>query len=224
MAIYIDNRIGYTLNEDLIVYKHIKIGSDGNYSTSIQNYPVKLDTILTIEDSIVIEEHGCKYKIESGIFHSYLRSFQEGTHKAIIPAGSKIWIQQDLCEIASEKLIITSEKIANPEYSNLEELEKHLSLPIEDKGIKISSNDIISMNFYNEGETLQNHESIPTKEELVNIIRDLTRINLTLRSLRKPIFPNALYCSTDKIYYNSFGNCLENNGNLKIIPLIKKGK
>ena len=125
MCLLIGNREGHVLKKDLICFKQI-IGNDSEgYKTPCQDWPVTLDSTLEPDEkSPVIEECGFKYQIGAGVIHAYLKvqTEEDNYYKAIIPAGTKFWLQDDLQQVAAEKLILTSEKVKGNPVSDLTEL------------------------------------------------------------------------------------------------------
>ena len=131
MCLYIGKNSSFIAKSDIIVYKELKrIGKD-DYVTPCQDFPVKLDNLL-IPEGIAIEKLcGFKYRIEEGTIHAYTSSNGDNglKFKAIIKKGTKFWIQDDLIEVAAEKLYITSE-LAGKEETDLSEYIKEFGVDV----------------------------------------------------------------------------------------------
>ena len=131
MCLYIGKNSSFIAKSDIIVYKELKqIGKD-DYVTPCQDFPVKLDNILIPEGIATEKPCGFKYRIEEGTIHAY--TFSNGGNdlkfKAIIKKGTKFWIQDDLIEVAAEKLYITSE-LAGNEETDLSEYIKEFGVDV----------------------------------------------------------------------------------------------
>jgi hypothetical protein len=123
MCLYIGNKEGFILKKDLIVFKQISGDEKSGYRTPCQGWPVKLDTdLIPDKKGAQIERCGFKFEIGAGIIHAYLKtSGGDDVYKAIIPAGTRCWLQDDLTEIGAEKLHLTSEKIKKESEADLSE-------------------------------------------------------------------------------------------------------
>lgn len=114
MCLYIGRKEGHIAKNDIICYKELIEVSKGVYETPCQNWPVTLDTMLVPEGKAKPSELGFKYEISSGAIHAYLGTNGEQNSnyfEARIPAGTRYWIQDDLKEIAAEKLYLTSKRV-----------------------------------------------------------------------------------------------------------------
>ena len=111
----------FIAKEDITVYKQLDKSKSGGYETPYQSFPVKLNSILIPEDDFVLKFYGSKYQIGRGVIHAYTEvdnNNRLGTYfEAVIKKGTKFWIQDDLKEVAAEKLYLT-DKIASFENYN----------------------------------------------------------------------------------------------------------
>ena len=123
MCLYIGNKEGFILKKDLIVFKRISGDEKSGYCTPYQKWPVKFDTdLIPDKKGAQILKYGFKFKIDAGIIHAYLKtSGGDEIYKAIIPAGTRCWLQDDFNEIGAEKLHLTSEKVKNESEADLSE-------------------------------------------------------------------------------------------------------
>ena len=130
MCLYIGKNSSFIAKSDIIVYKELKrIGKD-DYVTPCQDFPVKLDNLLIPEGIATEKPCGFKYRIEEGTIHAYTSSNgNDLKFKAIIKKGTKFWIQDDLTEVAAEKLYITSE-LAGKEETDLSEYIKEFGVDV----------------------------------------------------------------------------------------------
>ncbi len=115
MCLYTGNKEGFIATVDIKCYKRLIKVEDNNWRTPCQNWPVKLGTTL-IPDSPQpdISELGYKWKIDGGVIHCYsglILKEDSDLFEATIPAGTRLWIQDDLREFAAEKLVL-SDKVA----------------------------------------------------------------------------------------------------------------
>ena len=116
MCLYIGKNSSFSAKSDIIVYKELKQIGKNDYVTPCQDFPVKLDNLLIPEGIATEKPCGFKYRIEEGTIHAYTSSNgNDLKFKAIIKKGTKFWIQDDLTEVAAEKLYITSELAGNEE-------------------------------------------------------------------------------------------------------------
>ena len=130
MCLYIGKNSSFIAKSDIIVYKELKQIGKNNYVTPCQDFPVKLDNLLIPEGIATEKPCGFKYRIEEGTIHAY--TFSNGSDlnfKAIIKKGTKFWIQDDLTEVAAEKLYITSE-LAGKEETDLSEYIKEFGVDV----------------------------------------------------------------------------------------------
>ena len=117
MCLYISKKKGIILEKDLICYKQLEKQEDGTWKTPIMYWIIpKLDTMITPdEDTPEISGYN-QYKLRGGAIHAYLqlprdRDTSELFYKAIIPKGTKLWISNDLSEVAARRMYITSEEV-----------------------------------------------------------------------------------------------------------------
>ena len=130
MCLYIGKNSSFIAKSDIIVYKELKQIGKNDYVTPCQDFPVKLDNLLIPEGIATEKPCGFKYRIEEGTIHAY--TFSNGSDlnfKAIIKKGTKFWIQDDLTEVAAEKLYITSE-LAGNEETDLSEYIKEFGVDV----------------------------------------------------------------------------------------------
>ena len=130
MCLYIGKNSSFIAKSDIIVYKELKQIGKNDYVTPCQDFPVKLDNLLIPEGIATEKPCGFKYRIEEGTIHAYTSS--NGNYlkfKAIIKKGTKFWIQDDLTEVAAEKLYITSE-LAGKEETDLSEYIKEFGVDV----------------------------------------------------------------------------------------------
>ena len=130
MCLYIGKNSSFIAKSDIIVYKELKQIGKNDYVTPCQDFPVKLDNLLIPEGIATEKPCGFKYRIEEGTIHAY--TFSKGNYlkfKAIIKKGTKFWIQDDLTEVAAEKLYITSE-LAGNEETDLSEYIKEFGVDV----------------------------------------------------------------------------------------------
>ncbi|MDE5889304.1 MAG: hypothetical protein K2H20_04720 [Bacilli bacterium] len=131
---------------DLIVYKYVNRNGKGGYETPFQNTPIKVNSLLVAEsnDNEIVKDNYKKYMIEDGAIHSCLSSkdvkFSEYIClKAIIPAGTEFWVQDDMKQVASRQLYITDEVITDEQHTDMTEIYKQIynNAPSNKDGIKI---------------------------------------------------------------------------------------
>jgi len=118
MCLYVGNKNGFVTKEDITVYKVLKKGADG-YKTPYQGYPVKLGKDLTPSGDPNFDEYGYKFSLNGGAIHAYLNPVEARRNdnggeifKATIPAGTRMWIQDDLNQVAARKLHITKDTVS----------------------------------------------------------------------------------------------------------------
>ena len=152
MCLYINRKKGFVLKKDIKCYKVLNKESDDKYTTQCQRWPVTLGTTLVPDESTPnIESLSMpgKYSLDSGSIHAYLRvsniSDGEVIIQAKVPAGTKVWIQDDLSQVAAEKLEMSDVEVtpdqAAPDYSFLEELISIAADVRLKSGKRISAND-----------------------------------------------------------------------------------
>ena len=130
MCLYIGKNSSFIAKSDIIVYKELKQIGKNDYVTPCQYFPVKLDNLLIPEGIATEKPCGFKYRIEEGTIHAYTSSNgNDLKFKAIIKKGTKFWIQDDLTEVAAEKLYITSE-LAGKEETDLSEYIKEFGVDV----------------------------------------------------------------------------------------------
>lgn len=102
---------GFIANTDIIVYKKLT-QLDDYWQTPFQECKVSLDTELIPERATPdLVERRNNFELNGGVIHAYTKVDNSGDYfKAIIRKGTKFWVQDDLHEVAAEKLFITSEK------------------------------------------------------------------------------------------------------------------
>ena len=121
MCLFTSEKKPFIAKTDITVYKElIKDYSHFSYyktfyKTPVQSYRVCPGTVMKPSNpSIGVIESNEKFKLGGGVIHSYTiptGSMGDILFKAIIPAGTEFWIQDDLCEVASKELFITNEKV-----------------------------------------------------------------------------------------------------------------
>ena len=130
MCLYIGKNSSFIAKSDIIVYKELKQIGKNDYVTPCQDFPVKLDNLLIPKGIATEKPCGFKYCIEEGTIHAYTSSNgNDLKFKAIIKKGTKFWIQDDLTEVAAEKLYITSE-LAGKEETDLSEYIKEFGVDV----------------------------------------------------------------------------------------------
>ena len=155
MCLFIGKNSSFIAKSDIIVYKVLKTYG-GRYVTPNQSYPVKLDNMLIPEEVATEKPYGFKYCIKGGAIHAYTSSdWRDSRFKAIIKKGTKFWIQDDLEQIAAEKLYITSEVVTRKEETNFSDyLEEGADVRLKDgRRCKLTDsfdkNDVIGVYGYN---------------------------------------------------------------------------
>ena len=100
----------FIAKKDIIVYKQLGESSCG-YVTPHQNFPVKLNSKIVPKGKIELRSYGSKQCLDRGAIHAYAIIPRPGIYfKAIIKKGTEFWIQDDLTQIAAEKLYLTDKK------------------------------------------------------------------------------------------------------------------
>ena len=101
----------FIAKKDIIVYKQLGGGSFYGYVTSHQNFPVKLNSEIVPKGKIELRSYGSKQCLDRGAIHAYAIIPVPGIYfKAIIKKGTEFWIQDDLTQIAAEKLYLTDKE------------------------------------------------------------------------------------------------------------------
>jgi hypothetical protein len=114
MCLIIGNNIeGYVLEEDLTVFKQLEGNDKDGYRTPHQGWEVELGKLLKPDQpEPEISDYGFKKQINGGAIHAYLKvGGRSSIHKAVIPKGSRVWLQDDLSEIAATQMIIEPEEV-----------------------------------------------------------------------------------------------------------------
>ena len=266
MCLFTSEKKPFIAKTDIIVYKElIKDWRSNFYKTPVQGYRVCPGTVMRPSNpSLGVIEANKKFKLGGGVIHSYtipIGSMGDILFKAIIPAGTEFWIQDDLGEVASKKLFITNEKVTETkprkgDISWILDYVETLDVVTKDglvTGIKDAKRkDIIgiminqkimgiemnTMKFYSEkirnasnvfnledgytntvnlsvsdspaAKWCMKHKTkgtkkgdwyIPSEKELLMVITNLLRVNVTLFVLGKDIIPlnDPVWCSTQDI-------------------------
>ena len=101
----------FIAKKDIIVYKQLGGGSFCGYVTSHQNFPVKLNSEIVPKGKIELRSYGSKQCLDRGAIHAYAIIPVPGIYfEAIIKKGTEFWIQDDLTQIAAEKLYLTDKE------------------------------------------------------------------------------------------------------------------
>lgn len=110
MCLYIGRKNEFIAKHDITVYKQLEPSGIDKWITPCQHWPVKLETTLIPEGEANVEKCGFKFQINGGAIHAYTKAPNDTKEffKATIPAGTKFWIQDDLSQVAAEKLYLTS--------------------------------------------------------------------------------------------------------------------
>lgn len=113
MCLYIGNKEGHIAKKDIKCYKLLrKSGKD--YITPSRGWKIEFDIELVPDQKEPqINNRGYKYSLEGGAIHAFLDTRDNGygsegeIFEAIIPQGTRFWLQDDLKQIAAQKIIIT---------------------------------------------------------------------------------------------------------------------
>ena len=110
MCLYIGSKSEFIAKHDITVYKQLEPAGRDKWRTPCQHWPVKLETTLIPEGKANVDKCGFKFQINGGAIHAYTKAPNDTREffKATIPAGTKFWIQDDLSQVAAEKLYLTS--------------------------------------------------------------------------------------------------------------------
>ena len=145
MCLYIGNKKGHIAVKDIVCFKEL-ILENGEYITPWQGTKVTLGEYLIPDSSPKISELGFKYKIGGGVIHAYLDlprlGYGSTIFKAIIKKGTRFWLQDDLEQIAAEKLFITEEKVTSEEKFDYNSLIPYASKIETKDGYKVSLEDV----------------------------------------------------------------------------------
>ena len=119
----------FIAKKDFIVYKQLEESSCG-YVTPCQDFPVKLNSEIVPKGKIELRSYGSKQCLDRGAIHAYAIIPVPGIYfEAIIKKGTEFWIQDNLTQIAAEKLYITSE-LAGKEETDLSEYIKEFGVDV----------------------------------------------------------------------------------------------
>ena len=100
----------FIAKKDIIVYKQLEKSTCG-YVTPCQNFPVKLNSEIVPKGKIELRSCGLKQCLDRGAIHAYSIIPRPGIYfEAIIKKGTEFWIQDDLTQIAAEKLYLTDKE------------------------------------------------------------------------------------------------------------------
>ena len=148
MCLYIGNKKGHIAVKDIVCFKEL-ILNKGKYETPYQKTKVTPGEYLIPDcSSPRIFKNGFKYIMGGGVIHAYLDllSCEPGSRstifKAIIKKGTRFWIQDDLEQIAAEKLFITKEKVTPQEKFDYNSLIPYASKIKTKGGYKVSLEDV----------------------------------------------------------------------------------
>lgn len=110
MCLYIGSKSEFIAKHNITVYKQLEPSGRNKWRTPCQHWPVELDTTLIPEGKASVDKCGFKFQINGGAIHAYTKAPNDTNEffKATIPAGTKFWIQDDLSQVAAEKLYLTS--------------------------------------------------------------------------------------------------------------------
>lgn len=119
MCLYIGNKEGHIAKKDIKCYKFLRKRRE-DYITPSRDWKIKFDVELVPDQKEPqISSYGYKYVIEGGAIHAFLdtNGNEYGRYgskveifEAIIPQGTRFWLQDDLKQIAAQKIIITKKK------------------------------------------------------------------------------------------------------------------
>ena len=118
MCLFIGNRNGFTTKEEITVYKALSKSGRG-YKTPSQGYPAKVgQDLVPSSPEPSISKCGFKFSLDGGAIHTFLNPMKALENysgceifKATIPAGTHIWIQDDLGQIAASRVYISKDTI-----------------------------------------------------------------------------------------------------------------
>ena len=110
MCLYIGSKSEFIAKHDITVYKQLEPLCGDFWRTPCRHWPVELDTTLIPEGKANVDKCGFKFQINGGAIHAYTKAPNDTKEffEATIPAGTKFWIQDDLSQVAAEKLYLTS--------------------------------------------------------------------------------------------------------------------
>ena len=118
MCLYIGNKNGFVTKEEITVYKALSKSGRG-YKTPSQGYPAKVgQDLVPSNPEPSISKCGFKFSLDGGAIHTFLNPVKALENysgceifKATIPAGTHIWIQDDLGQIAASRVYISKDTI-----------------------------------------------------------------------------------------------------------------
>ena len=100
----------FIAKKDIIVNKQLGESSCG-YVTFHQKFPVKLNSEIVPKGKIELRSYGSKQCLDRGAIHAYAIIPRPGIYfEAIIKKGTEFRIQDDLTQIAAEKLYLTDKE------------------------------------------------------------------------------------------------------------------
>ena len=145
MCLFIGNKKGHIAVKDIVCFKELILKDEG-YETPYQKAKVTLGEYLIPDSNPVISKYGFKYSIRGGVIHAYLDLSSCGPgdtiFKVIIKKGTRFWLQDDLKQIAAEKLFITGEKVTFQEKFDYNSLIPYASKIKTKDGYKVSLEDV----------------------------------------------------------------------------------
>lgn len=111
----------FIAKNDIVVYKRLKrhyYCGDSEFITYCQNFPVQLNSDMIPKEKPTLREYGSKYRLDEGVIHAFTEVPVKGVFfEAIIKKGTKFWVQDDLEEIAAEKLYLTDKRAYFESYN-----------------------------------------------------------------------------------------------------------
>ena len=133
MCLFIGSKSEFIAKHDITVYKKLSKVSEGRWVTPNRSWPIEFNKVLIPEGVAREEEYGFKFKINEGAIHAY--TFSPDSKKdceeffmAKIPVGTRFWLQDDLKQIAAEKMIITTK---HPEPRKRTDLSEYYHLGVD---------------------------------------------------------------------------------------------
>lgn len=133
MCLYIGSKSKFVAKHDIIVYKKLSKIFEEIWVTPNRMWPIEFNKVLIPEGVAREKDYGYKYVIEEGAIHAYTASPNskkacEEFFVAKIPVGTTFWLQEDLSEVAAEKMIITTE---HPEPNERLDLSDYYHLGVD---------------------------------------------------------------------------------------------
>ena len=118
MCLFIGNKNGFVTKEEITVYKALSKSGRG-YKTPSQGYPAKIgQDLVPSNPEPSISKCGYKFSLDGGAIHTVLNPVKALENyagcqifKATIPAGTHIWIQDDLDQVAASRVYISKDTI-----------------------------------------------------------------------------------------------------------------